>query len=165
LDKFKTKLSSLEKNIFNEFKKIINHLLKLESDIFFDWGSTAQNKGGVAEISHEKLISVKKIIAKEEIENPDILTKRGTFISFGLGKSQKDRKFVFDSYSSNKRYEGVVDPQLAKSLVESEKCFESVQGICQIELERTIKINELNQNTKEKYKLISIEKAESKSKE
>lgn len=165
LDKFKTKLSSLEKNIFNEFKKIINHLLKLESDIFFDWGSTAQNKGGVAEISHEKLISVKELIAKEEIENPDILTERGKFISFGLGSSLKDRKFVFDSYSSEKRYEGIVSPQLAKSLVESGKRFESVQGICQIELERTIKINELNQNAKEKYKLISIEKAESKSKE
>lgn len=165
LDKFKTKLSSLEKNIFNEFKKIINHLLKLESDIFFDWGSTAKNKGGVAEISHEKLISVKELIAKEEIENPDILTEKGKFISFGLGKSQKDRKFVFDGYSSKKRYEGVVSPQLANSLVESGKRFESVQGICQIQLERTIKINELNQNTKEKYKLISIEKAESKSKE
>ena len=64
-----------------------------------------------------------------------------------------------------KRYEGVVDPQLANSLVESGKGFESAQGICQIELERTIKINELNQNTKEKYKLISIEKAELKSKD
>lgn len=157
LDKFKTELSSLEKNIFNEFKKIINNLLKLESDIFFDWGSTAKNKGGVAEISHEKLLSVKELIAKEEIENPDILTERGKFISFGFGKSQKDRKFVFDSYSSKKRYEGLVDFKLANSLVESGKGFESVQGICQIELERTIKINELNQNTKEKYKLISIE--------
>jgi hypothetical protein len=155
LDNFKLKLSSLEKNIFNEFKKIINYLLKLESNIFFDWGSTAKNKGGIAEISHEKLISVKELIAKEEIENPDIIVKKGKFISFGFGKSQKDRKFVFDGYLYKKRYEGIVNLQLANSLVESGKRFESVQGICQIELERTIKINELNQNTKEKYKLIS----------
>ncbi|MGL5943324.1 MAG: hypothetical protein ACRC2S_23755 [Waterburya sp.] len=158
LDSFKIKISSLNKDIFNEFKKIINYLLKLESNIFFDWGSTARNKGGVAEISHEKLISVKELIAKEEIENPDIIIEKGKFISFGFGKSQKDRKFVFDGYLYKKRYEGIVDLQLANSLVESGKRFESVQGICQIELERTIKINELHQNTKEKYKLISIEK-------
>ena len=161
LNEFKTKLYSLDKNIFNEFKKIINNLLKLESDIFFDWGSTTKNKGGVAEISHEKLIYVKELIAKQEIENPDLIIEKGKFISFGFGKNQKDRKFVFDSYSSNKRYEGVVDIQLASNLVESGKGFESVQGICQIELKRTVKINELNQNTKEKYKLISIEKSES----
>ncbi|MGL6343419.1 MAG: hypothetical protein ACRC80_30295 [Waterburya sp.] len=158
LDSFKIKLSLLEKDIFNEFKKIINYLLKLESNIFFDWGSTAINKGGVAEISHEKLISVKELIAKEEIENPDIFVEKGKFISFGFGKSQKDRKFVFDGYLYKKKYEGIVDLQLANSLVESGKRFESVQGICQIKLERTIKINELHQNTKEKYKLISIEK-------
>lgn len=66
LDEFQTDLFSLDKEVLNKFNNIVDCLLKLESNISFDWESTEKNKGRIVEISHEKLILAKDIIASVE---------------------------------------------------------------------------------------------------
>ena len=158
IEDFKKKLASAEKNIFYDFKRIINYLVKLESNTFFDWGSTVDGKGGFCQISYERAIVIKDIIEKQEEENPDIIESIGKFELFGLGSKKENRRFVLMTVDKE-YYSGYVDDELARELrTSTTEELEILQGRYKVGIKRTVIINEITQESKEKYQLISLEK-------
>lgn len=157
-EKLKEELSSADKNIFYDFKKIINYLVSLESNIFFDWGSVVKGKGKSCNLSFERAVVIKEIIEKQEEEDPDIIELIGKFELFGFGSKKDNRKFVFKPTSSKDIY-GHLDKELARELrTSTSKELEILQRIYRVDIKRTMKINDLTQEIKEFYELLSLER-------
>ena len=157
-EKFKEELSFADKNIFYDFKKIINYIVSLESNVFFDWGSVVKGKGKSCILSFERAIEVKDIIEKQEEEDPDIIELRGKFELFGFGSRKDNRKFVFKP-ASGKDISGHLNKELARELrTSTSQKLEILQWIYRVEIKRTMKINELTQEIKEFYELLSLER-------
>lgn len=157
-EKLKQELSAANKNIFYDFKKIINYLVNLESNVFFDWGSVIDGKGKSCQISYERALAIKDIIEKQEEEEPDIIELTGKFELFGFGSKKDNRKFVFKP-SSDKDYIGHLDSELASQLRSSvSQELEILQWRYKVQIKRTMKINEITQDVKEFYELISLER-------
>ena len=155
-------LSSTSKNIFYDFKNIITYIANLESNVFFDWGSIVEGKGGSTQISHERALIIKDIIEKQEEENPDILCRTGKFEAIGIGKKKKNRRFVFKDLSNDEEYEGSISKSLVKELTSSKNQeLEILQRVYSVEIEKRVKISDITQESKVTFELISLTQVQS----
>lgn len=150
----KKQIKNLKGEPILRFKTLISHLIRLESNLFLDWGSVNPHKGGLAKISYVDIVRTLEIINKQELEDPIQFQIVGKLEVAGVGKNKNRRKFILvDSTDDSKEFQGTISPEVVQKFnghIELTKLY-------RVTIEEKISINELTGDEHTMYTIIELE--------
>jgi hypothetical protein len=116
LESLESQMEAIDHKLLIKLKSLMNGFLKLNSDVFINWGSVNKNKGADVELSIANITRLLDMIKKQKFETEISVSKLGRLILAGTGSIKKSRKFIFTPLDEDDDIVGTISKELAELL-------------------------------------------------
>lgn len=104
-------LQKSHKKCASSYRNFLNNLIKIESDVYVNWGSTNSKKGGRTSLEYSEALATFEFITKMEMENPESYEIVGKLIA-----ANEDKKtLILEQTNSDKKITAKISFEIGSS--------------------------------------------------
>lgn len=111
-DRLSNKLHALKGRVASKYRRLLKELNDIDSGIRVDWGSVAEGKGGVFELSRDQVSRAYAIVDKIDIAMAEELVVYGRLVGF----NSRTKRYEILSSEDQKSYSGKVSEEAVLSV-------------------------------------------------